>query len=35
LRQLSVSELFASAIRNTYENKSIASLFVHSQLRNK
>jgi ribose-phosphate pyrophosphokinase len=35
IRVLSVSELFASAIRNAYENKSITSLFVHSQLRNK
>jgi ribose-phosphate pyrophosphokinase len=35
IRQVSVSELFATAIRNTYENKSIASLFVHSQGRNK
>lgn len=35
IKVLSVSELFASAIRNAYENKSITSLFVHSQLRNK
>jgi ribose-phosphate pyrophosphokinase len=35
LKTLGVSELFASAIRNSYENRSIASLFVHSQLRNK
>ena len=35
LKLLSVASLFASAIRNTYENRSIASLFVHSQLRNK
>ncbi|MEY4885237.1 MAG: hypothetical protein RL151_546 [Bacteroidota bacterium] len=35
IRQVSVSELFATAIRNSYENKSIASLFVHSQGRNK
>ncbi len=35
IKVLSVSELFASAIRNTYENKSIASLFIHSQMRNK
>ena len=35
LKVLSVHELFASAITNTYENKSIASLFIHSQLRNK
>ena len=35
LKILSVADLFASAIRNSYENKSIASLFVHSQMRNK
>jgi ribose-phosphate pyrophosphokinase len=35
IKVLSVAELFASAIRNTYENKSIASLFIHSQMRNK
>src|SRR5688500_9887698 len=32
---LSVAELFAVAIRNAYENKSITGLFIHSQLRNK
>ena len=30
---LSVSDLFAIAIRNAYENKSITSLFVHAQLK--
>ncbi|MDX2046605.1 MAG: ribose-phosphate pyrophosphokinase [Chitinophagaceae bacterium] len=30
-----VSELFAIAIRNAFENQSITSLFIHSQLRNK
>jgi len=35
LRLLSVAGLFGTAIRNSYENKSIASLFVHSQLKNK
>jgi ribose-phosphate pyrophosphokinase len=35
LKVLSVAELFSAAIRNAYENKSITSLFVHSQLRNK
>jgi ribose-phosphate pyrophosphokinase len=28
---LSTAELFAVAIRNTFENKSIHSLFIHSQ----
>jgi ribose-phosphate pyrophosphokinase len=28
---ISVAELFAVAIRNAFENKSITSLFVHSQ----
>src|SRR5580765_2945570 len=32
---LSVAELFAVAIRNAYENRSITGLFIHSQLRNK
>jgi ribose-phosphate pyrophosphokinase len=32
---LSVAELFAKAIRNAHANKSITSLFIHSQLRNK
>src|SRR5678816_3038372 len=31
IKVLSVAELFAVAIRNAYENKSITSLFVHSQ----
>lgn len=35
LKVLSVSELFAVAIRNAYENRSITGLFIHSQLRNK
>jgi ribose-phosphate pyrophosphokinase len=33
IKVLTVSELFAVAIRNAYENKSITSLFVHSQRR--
>ncbi len=33
IRALSVADLFAIAIRNAYENKSITSLFIHSQLR--
>lgn len=33
IRSLSVADLFAIAIRNAYENKSITSLFIHSQLR--
>lgn len=35
IRVVSVAELFAIAIRNAYENKSITSLFVHSQMREK
>ena len=35
LKVLSVSSLFASAIKNAYENQSITSLFVHAQLKNK
>lgn len=35
IKALSVADLFAIAIRNAYENKSITSLFIHSQLRNK
>ena len=35
IKVLSVSDLFAIAIRNAYENKSITSLFVHSHLKNK
>lgn len=31
IKVISVSELFAVAIRNAFENKSITSLFVHSQ----
>ncbi len=34
IKVLSVADLFAIAIRNAYENKSITSLFIHSQLRN-
>ncbi|HNL82936.1 MAG TPA: ribose-phosphate diphosphokinase, partial [Chitinophagaceae bacterium] len=33
IKTISVADLFAIAIRNAYENKSITSLFVHSQLR--
>ena len=33
IKCLSVADLFAIAIRNAYENKSITSLFIHSQLR--
>jgi ribose-phosphate pyrophosphokinase len=32
---LSVADLFAIAIRNAYENRSITSLFIHSQLKAK
>jgi ribose-phosphate pyrophosphokinase len=35
IKVLSVAELFAVAIRNAFENKSITGLFIHSQLRNK
>jgi len=35
IKVLSVAELFAVAIRNAFENKSITSLFIHSQRRNK
>jgi ribose-phosphate pyrophosphokinase len=35
IKVLSVAELFAVAIRNAFENKSITSLFIHSQMRNK
>ncbi len=31
IKVLSVAELFAIAIRNAYENRSITSLFIHSQ----
>ena len=34
LKVITVSELFAVAIRNAYENKSINNLFIHSQRRN-
>jgi len=33
IKVLSVSQLFAVAIRNPYENKSITSLIIHSQMR--
>lgn len=33
IRALSTSDLFAVAIRNAYENKSINSLFIHSNLK--
>jgi ribose-phosphate pyrophosphokinase len=33
IKSISVADLFAIAIRNAYENKSITSLFIHSQLR--
>jgi ribose-phosphate pyrophosphokinase len=33
IKAISVADLFAIAIRNAYENKSITSLFIHSQLR--
>ncbi|MDB5192451.1 MAG: ribose-phosphate pyrophosphokinae [Segetibacter sp.] len=35
IKVLSVSDLFAIAIRNAYENRSITSLFIHSQLKAK
>lgn len=35
IKVLSVAELFAVAIRNAYENKSINNLFIHSQRRDK
>jgi ribose-phosphate pyrophosphokinase len=35
IKVLSVAELFAIAIRNAYENRSITSLFIHSQMRNR
>ena len=35
IKVISVAELFAIAIRNAFENKSITSLFIHSQLREK
>lgn len=33
IRVLTVADLFAIAIRNAYENRSITSLFIHSQLK--
>ena len=35
IKVVSVADLFAVAIRNAHENKSITSLFIHSQMRNK
>ena len=35
IKVLTVAELFAVALRNAYENKSITGLFIHSQMRNK
>jgi ribose-phosphate pyrophosphokinase len=35
IKVLSVADLFAIAIRNAYENRSITSLFIHSQLKAK
>jgi len=35
IKVLSTAPLFASAIRNAYENKSITSLFIHSQRRDR
>ena len=35
IKVLSVAELFAVAIRNAYENKSINNLFIHSQRRDR
>ena len=35
IKVISVEDLFAIAIRHAYENKSITSLFIHSQLRGK
>lgn len=35
IRVVTVADLFAIAIRNAYENKSITSLFIHSQLKGK
>jgi ribose-phosphate pyrophosphokinase len=35
IKVISTAELFAVAIRNAFENKSITSLFIHSQRRNK
>jgi len=35
IKVLTVAQLFGVAIRNAYENKSITSLFIHSQMRDK
>ena len=35
IKVISVAELFGVAIRNAFENKSITSLFIHSQRRDK
>jgi ribose-phosphate pyrophosphokinase len=35
IKVVTVAELFAVAIRNAFENKSINNLFIHSQMRNK
>ena len=35
IKQITTAELFAVAIRNAYENKSISSLFFHAQQRDK
>ncbi|MEO6314764.1 MAG: ribose-phosphate pyrophosphokinase [Chitinophagaceae bacterium] len=35
IKVLSVAQLFSVAIRNAFENKSITSLFIHSQMRDK
>src|SRR5215211_3244976 len=35
IKVVSVADLFAVAIKNAHENKSITSLFIHSQMRNK
>src|SRR5437868_10765904 len=35
IKVVTVAELFAIALRNAYENKSITGLFIHSQMRNK
>jgi ribose-phosphate pyrophosphokinase len=35
IRAVSVADLFAVAIRNAFENKSITNLFIHSQLKEK
>jgi ribose-phosphate pyrophosphokinase len=35
IKPVTTAELFAVAIRNAYENKSISNLFFHAQSRNK